>query len=89
TYIDFLGTKAGIRLQYGGDFKIYSTLNGGLVEISPKYRPTNHFQNEIDAFINCVQTRETLPSHIDKAILTSKIMQALYDSSDLDREVML
>ncbi len=89
TYIDFLGTKAGIRLQYGGDFKVYTTMNGGLAEIAPKFKSTPHFQNEIDAFIRCVQTGEKLPSHIDYAIKTSRIMQALYDSSDSDREVVL
>ena len=89
TYIDFLGTKAGIRLQYGGDFKVYSTLNGGLVEMSPKFKTTPHFQNEIDAFIRCNQTGEKLPSHIDTNILTSRMMQAIYDSSDAHREITL
>ncbi len=45
------------------------------------------FQNEINAFVRCVQTGEKLPSHIDKNILTSKLMQGIYDSSDRGEEV--
>ena len=47
------------------------------------------FQNEINAFVRCVQTGERLPSHIDRNILTSKLMQGIYDSSDAGREVVM
>jgi len=87
-YIDFIGDKAGIRLQYGGDFKLYTAKNGALYTVEPKFKTTPHFQNEIDAFLRCVRTGEKLPSHIDYAILTSKIMQGIYDSSDSHREVV-
>jgi predicted dehydrogenase len=86
-YIDFLGDKAGIRLQYGADFKLYSAQNGALLETTPKFNAANMFQNEIDAFLACIQTGEKLPSHIDTVILSSKIMQAIYDSSDNGAEV--
>ncbi len=88
TYIDFLGDKAGIRLVYGGDFKIYGTKNGMLYETAPTFKTTNMFQTEIDAFVRCIQTGEKLESHIDKAVITSKIMQGLYDSSDQKREIV-
>ena len=45
------------------------------------------FQNEINAFVSCVQTGEKLPSHIDRNILTSKLMQGIYDSSERGCEV--
>jgi predicted dehydrogenase len=86
-YIDFLGDKAGIRLQYGADFKLYSAQNGALLETTPKFNTTNMFQNEIDAFLDCIRTGEKLPSHIDTVILSSKIMQAIYDSSDSSLEI--
>jgi len=88
TYIDFIGDKAGIRLQYGGDFKLYTAKNGVLYTVEPKFKTTPHFQNEIDAFLRCIRTGEKLPSHIDYAILTSKIMQGIYDSSETHREVV-
>ena len=89
TYIDFMGDKGGIRLQYGADFKVYTTKYGALVEYKPEFTMTNHFENEINAFVRCVQTGEKLPSHIDTNVITARIMQAIYDSSEAHREVEL
>lgn len=89
SYIDFLGTKAGIRLQYGGDFTVYSTKDGKLYQYKPEYESTDMFYNELSSFVRCVQTGEKLPSHIDRNILTSKLMQGIYDSSDRNEEVKL
>ena len=47
------------------------------------------FQNEIDSFVRCVRTGEKLPSHIDRVIITARMMQAIYDSSDAHAEVRL
>ena len=88
-FIDFLGTKGGIRLQYGGDFKVYTTKDGKLYDYTPEYESTPMFQNEINAFVACVQSGEKLASHIDRNILTSKLMQGIYDSSDTGREVVI
>ena len=49
----------------------------------------DHFQNEIDAFINCIKTGEKLPSHIDTVVITAQMMQAIYDSSAEHREIVL
>lgn len=86
-YIDFLGDKAGIRLQYGSDFTLYTAKHGALLETTPKFKTTDHFQNEIDSFLQSVKTGEKLPSHIDTVILSSKIIQAIYDSSEARSEI--
>lgn len=88
-YIDFIGDKAGIRLQYGDDFKVYTTEHGALVEYKPEIESRDHFQNEIDAFINCVKTGEKLPSHIDTVIVTAEMMQKIYDSAETHKEISL
>lgn len=46
------------------------------------------FLNEIQSFIHSVKTGEKIQSHIDYAILTSKIMQGIYDSSDSGKEIV-
>ncbi|BFH71516.1 MAG: Gfo/Idh/MocA family oxidoreductase [Paenibacillus dendritiformis] len=86
-YIDFLGDKAGIRLQYGAEFTIYSAKHGALLESTPKFTKTDHFRNEINSFLACVKSGERLPSHIDTVILTAKMIQAIYDSSEQGREI--
>lgn len=88
-YIDFMGDKAGIRLQYGGDFKVYGSKDGILTELSPKAPACNMFQDEIDSFLRCIKTGEKLPSHIDTAVITSRILQTIYDSAEAHRELTL
>ena len=92
-YIDFMGDKGGIRLQYGKGFTYFTTKDGKLIEETPQIDTSNlfaeMFQNEINAFVRCVKTGEKLPAHIDNVIKSSKIMQALYDSSDKKAEVRL
>ncbi|MDD4413086.1 MAG: Gfo/Idh/MocA family oxidoreductase [Oscillospiraceae bacterium] len=88
-YIDFIGDKAGIRLQYGAGFKVYTAKDGSLLEITPKFASTNHYENEINSFIDCILTGNRNASDIDNAVITSQIMQAIYDSSDSRREIVL
>ena len=88
-YIDFMGDKGGIRLQYGGNFTVYGTKDGKLWQETPEYASVNMFQNEIDSFIRCIKTGEKLPSHIDQVIITARMMQAIYDSSDAREEIKL
>jgi len=83
-FIDFMGDKAGVRLQYGSKFTVYTDK---LEEYTPEYEMGNHFENEINAFIRCVKTGEKLPSHIDTVIITAKMMQAIYDSSEQHKEI--
>ncbi len=86
-FIDFMGDKGGIRLNYGADFTFYSTKNNMLTSTKFDYQSTDHFQNEINAFVECIKTGEKLPSHIDTNILTSKMMQAMYDSAYSHKEI--
>ena len=88
-YIDFMGDKAGIRLIYGQDFTVYTAEHGALVEYKPKFHSVHHFQTEIDKFIECIKTGEKLPAHIDSVIITAKMMQAMYDSAEIHREIVL
>ena len=88
-YIDFFGDKAGIRLQYGKNFTIYGTKDGKLWSEIPDCDGPNMFQNEIDSFVRCIRTGEKLASHIDQVVITARMMQAVYDSSELGREMVL
>ncbi len=88
-YIDFMGSKGGIRLRYGEDFTYYTAENNELVKVTPPVSAKKPFQEEIDAFLRCIKTGEKLPSHIDTNIITAKMMQAIYDSADAHREIIL
>lgn len=86
-YIDFIGDKAGIRLQYGGNYTMYSTCDGALVESTPRYLTENHYEGEINAFVEQIRHGGTNRASIDNAVITSQIMQAIYDSSDAGHEI--
>ena len=88
-YIDFMGTKGGIRLDYGKDFTFYSTCGDALTETRFSAQSDNHFQNEIDSFIDCIKNNKKLPAHIESNILTSRMMDAIYKSAETHKEVIL
>lgn len=90
TFIDFIGTKAGVRMQYGGKFTMYSTKNGMLTKINPDYESTGFdYFAEVKSFVNSVITREPNQAYIDKAIVTSQILDAVYRSSEAHKEVTI
>lgn len=92
-FIDFIGTKGGIRLFYTEDFIFYSTKNGMLTKTTFKmlegmeFAPM--FQNEINSFIDCIETGEKLPSHIDTNIITAQMLDAIYRSCEEHKEIVL
>ena len=88
-FIDFVGDKSGIRLDYGKDFTVFTAENGALVEYKPTFTPTNMYENEINAFLECINSGEKLASHIDTNIITAQLMQAIYDSSEQHKEIKL
>lgn len=86
-FIDFMGDKAGIRLQYGGGFVKYGVHNKMLSKTEYQFRSSDMFQNEIDGFVRCVQSGEKLPSNIDITIKTAEVMEGIYQSARLHKEV--
>ena len=88
-FIDFIGNKAGVRLDYGAGFTMWSAENGALLETTPSFKMANAYQVEVDDFIDCITEGRTNAADIDNAVITSQIMQAIYDSSEQHREIVL
>jgi predicted dehydrogenase len=88
-FIEFLGDKAGIKLQYGGNFTIYSSKNGVLYETTPSYTTADMFYDEIDAFIKCTQEGKKIRSNIDDVIVSSLLMDKVYESAAKGKEVQV
>jgi predicted dehydrogenase len=86
-FIDFMGTKGGIRLIYGGDFTLYTTKNGMLQKSTFEMQTESMFQKEIDSFVDCIESGEKLPSHINTNIVTSRMMDAMYRSAETHKEI--
>ena len=89
TYIDFMGDKGGVRLDYCGYFRFYTVRDGDLVEENHDFRMDDFYKTEIDSFVDACFTHTPNRATIDRAVLTSKIMDGIYRSSDEKREVTL
>ena len=87
-YIDFIGTKAGIRLDYCGDIRMFSVKNGAFVEEHWETPGADMYLDEVRAFFDAIKTGEKNRAHIDYAIKTSKIMQGIYDFSESKKEII-
>ena len=88
-FVDFMGTKGGVRLRYGKDFTFYSTKNGMLSTTTFKYDMPSMYKKEINAFLDCIESGEKLTAHIDTNIITAKMMDAIYRSAKEHKEVTL
>lgn len=90
-FIDFIGTEGGVRLYYTKDFVFYSTKNGMLTKTTFKMKEGMEFEamfsNEINSFIECIESGEKLPSHIDTNIITAEMMDAIYRSAENHMEI--
>jgi predicted dehydrogenase len=86
-FIEFLGDRGGIKLAYGGNFKLYTTKNGMLTETSFTFPTTNMFNDEIRDFLITASKGEKSRANIDNAILTSRLMDMIYASAERGTEV--
>lgn len=87
TYIDFIGDKGGIRHQYCGGITYYTAKDGALMEVKPEYRMNDMHRDEVLDFVESVRKGERNRNDIRFAVATSKIMQAVYDSSAQHKEI--
>ncbi len=93
-YIDFIGTKGGIRLDYSTkDFVLYSTKEGMLTKTTFKMKEGTDFhsmfKNEVNSFVDCIKSGDKLPSHIDTNIITAQMLDAIYRSAEEHKEINL
>ncbi len=89
TFIDFIGTKAGIRHEYCGGLTLYSVEDGKLLKTTPEFVRNEMHKDEVFDFVDCAREHRRGRNDISKALLTSRIMDALYRSSEEHREVVL
>lgn len=88
-FIEFLGDKGGIKLQYGGNFTFYTAKDGILYETKPSFSTKDMFYEEIDNFLESSIANRKDRANVDNIIITAKTMDAIYESAKLGREVVL
>jgi len=88
-FIEFLGDKGGIKLNYGGSFIYYSTKNRMLTETQYTFESENMFNAEIRDFLIKAPQGIKTRANIDNAILTSQVMDLIYASAEKGEEIRL
>jgi predicted dehydrogenase len=78
------GTKAGAEW---GPLRLFTDIAGQPVDIIPHLPPTDAFAGEINHFIECIlEDKEPIPN-IEQAIAIQKILDAVYKSAEIHKEV--
>ena len=86
-YIDFMGDKGGARLIYGKRFTFW---NGETLESSePEYDIPNMYLREDEDFILSAQNGVKNRNHIDNILESMKLLDRLYASSDMKKEIQM
>ncbi|MDR1971402.1 MAG: Gfo/Idh/MocA family oxidoreductase [Treponema sp.] len=88
-FIDFMGDRGGIRLNYGGDFTFYTAENGILQSVKPDYKIPNMYEREDIRFIEAVRQGLKTRSHIDEVLESARLLDAIYESADKRAEIRI
>ncbi|MBN8218414.1 MAG: Gfo/Idh/MocA family oxidoreductase [Spirochaetes bacterium] len=88
-HLDFLGDKAGLRMEYRGAFTVYGTRDGHLYELTPKLAPKNDYHAEISGFVDSFLSGKKDRAHIDEVLVSQRILDGVYRSAAEGREIDL
>lgn len=83
-FIDILGDKGGVRLNYGGDFTFFS--GETLEDYKPELAENNMYLDEDKAFLEAIDSGIKNKGHIDNILETMRLLEVLYKSSDDKKE---
>ncbi len=84
TYVDFLGDKGGVRLDYCGHFSFFGD---DLTEDRPDFEIPDMYELEDADFLNaCIEGRKN-KSHIDNILESAKLLDAIYRSAEEKKEL--
>ena len=86
-FVDFLGDKGGARLDYGGKLHFF---DGSTLEtVDPEYDIPNMYECEDLAFLKATDSGEHTRSYIDNILESAKLLDRLYASADVHKELAL
>ena len=86
-YIDFLGDKGGVRLDYCGQFTFFS--GETLENTRSEHEIPNMYQCEDRAFLESVATGVHDKNNIENILNSMRLLDSLYRSSELSEEIKL
>ncbi|MBR2353125.1 MAG: Gfo/Idh/MocA family oxidoreductase [Clostridia bacterium] len=86
-YVDFLGDKGGARLIYG---KKFTFTNGETLEVeAPEYEIPDMYLREDEDFLRSIETGEKNRNYIDNILESMRLLDSLYQSAEIRKEINL
>jgi predicted dehydrogenase len=83
--VTLMGDNGGANVE---PLEIYREEHGVLVDVTPiGVPPTKGFELEINAFVDAVANGTPVPIPVEQGVTVSKIIDAIYKSGELGREV--
>ena len=86
-FVDFLGDKGGVRLDYCSLFSFWS--GETLAETREEYTIPNMYEREDAAFLESCRTGIKNKSNVEEVLESAKLLDSLYRSAELGEEVKL
>ncbi|MBE5818065.1 MAG: Gfo/Idh/MocA family oxidoreductase [Clostridiales bacterium] len=84
-FIDILGDKGGARLDYCGQFTFWD--GATLEETRSDHEIPEMFLCEDKAFLEAIGNNEKTKTHIDNILETMKLLDTLYKSAEIKKEI--
>ena len=84
-FIDILGDKGGARLSYGKQFTFWD--GATLESFTTEHQIPNMYAKEDRAFLTSIETGVKDKNHIDYVLESARLLDALYESSDKNKEL--
>ena len=86
-FIDFLGDKAGARMFYDDNtLEIYDGNTLETISVDVETPEIMHYYED-EAFLKCIETGEKDRNNIENILESMKLLDALYKSSDMKKEL--
>ena len=84
-FIDFLGDKKGARLTYGGQFEV--TDGETLETVATNHEIPNMYLREDEDFFNSIESGIKNKNNIDNILESMKLLDYLYKSAEIGKEI--
>ena len=86
-YVDILGDKGGARLNYRGQFTFWD--GATLQSYTTEHEIPNMYAEQDKAFLASIDSNVKDKNHIDYVLESARLLDALYQSSEKNKELVL
>ncbi len=90
SYVDILGEHGGVRVFDGKPLQILTESNGRVADVWPKFNTNvNRFESQMQAFLRAVRGEAPPAATAEEGVTVMKLIDAIYESSKQDKEVLI